>query len=510
MHAGFRSELLYKLVNNASDAILVTDSDCRIVYANHGVEQIFGWRSVDLINQSLDTLLPDAIGKAHQRDMHQFASSGPQARLMGDRASVSGRHRSGTEMPLEISIMSEVVDGKTMFAAIVRDVSQKLMREKALQRSETRLKRAQSIASMGSWDWTIQTNELWWSEEVYEIFGVSPADFSASYDAFLGFVHPEDLPAVKAAVEESLKLCDGYSIDHRIIRPDGEVRHVHEQGSVTLDDAGRPFILEGIVQDITERKAAEIELIWTRNEALSANAAKTQLLAMMSHELRTPLNAIIGFSDIMANEVFGPVGSEQYKGYLGDILSSGSHLLGLIQDILDAAMVEKSEIEKNETDFCLVTLLEETVRAVDLSALNGGGRIRIEIQNKPVRLFADRRMCRQMVSNLCRNALSYSPPGSEVLVSVAPAPDNGRLFVSVIDRGYGIPAGELERVTQQFVRLVHAEESEQHAGVGLGLYLVRAFVEGHGGKLELESRMGKGTCARLAFPAWRVNRHADS
>jgi len=276
-------------------------------------------------------------------------------------------------------------------------------------------------------------------------------------------------------------------------------------GGVILDETGRSLIMEGIVQDITERKEAEAELIWTRNEALSANAAKTQLLAMMSHELRTPLNAIIGFSEVMEKEVFGPVGCAQYKGYLRDISESGNHLLGLIQDILDAAMVERRDIDRNDTEFCLFTFLQETVRAVDMGALDGAARIKIESDDKPVRLFADRRLCRQMVSNLCRNALAYSPQGSEVVVSVSSPVPGKCLEISVIDRGYGISAEDLERVTHQFVRLNHTTASGgMHSGIGLGLYLVQQFIESHGGRLELESEIGKGTCARLVFPPGRI------
>jgi signal transduction histidine kinase len=225
----------------------------------------------------------------------------------------------------------------------------------------------------------------------------------------------------------------------------------------------------------------------------------------MSHELRTPLNAIIGFSDMMKNRIFGPLGSAQYDQYARDISSSGTHLLALIQDILDTAMIEREELEKNETDFCLMPFLREAIRVVDVSALEERGRIMIDDGDEALTLFADRRMCMQMVSNLCRNALKFSPRDSVVQVSVDRRAGED-LVISVTDQGGGIPESDRNRVTEPFVRLASPAVRGGQSGVGLGLYITRQFIEAHSGRLKLESELGKGTSARLVFPAWRVDR----
>ena len=236
--------------------------------------------------------------------------------------------------------------------------------------------------------------------------------------------------------------------------------------------------------------------------AENASVAKSQFLANISHELRTPLNAILGFSEIMKSEMFGPLGSPQYRGYAADIHDSGSHLLTVINDILDLSKIEAGKFELHEEDCDPARLVRDAVRFVAERAAAAGLALqqRLPAALPPVR--ADGRLIKQILLNLLSNAIKFTPASG--LVTVAAELDrNGGLALTVADTGIGIAADQLERVLQPFTQ-VENTLTRTHAGTGLGLPLCKSLTELHGGRLVLESTVGRGTVVTIVLPKERV------
>jgi signal transduction histidine kinase len=254
--------------------------------------------------------------------------------------------------------------------------------------------------------------------------------------------------------------------------------------------------------EILERQRAEMEMRRAKDQAEVANRAKSEFLAMVSHELRTPLNAIIGFSEMISQEVFGPVGNKKYKDYVGDISKSGTHLLGLINNILDLSKVESGRFGLTEQKVNLADGISETLRLVSKLAEAGDVKVNCTVPENLPELQGDRQAIRQILLNLLSNAIKFTEPDGHVRVD-ATIDGSGQLVLAIEDTGIGIPEESLDSVFEPFTQ-VDSALSRQFEGTGLGLPLTRSLVELHDGSVNLKSSLGEGTKVTVTFPRERV------
>ena len=245
--------------------------------------------------------------------------------------------------------------------------------------------------------------------------------------------------------------------------------------------------------------ARKYEVAMTRAEA--ANQAKSEFLANMSHELRTPLNAINGFSEIMAAEMFGPLGDPKYKGYAADIHKSGQHLLSLINDILDMAKIEAGKMTLHYEEVSLKEVCDDAVRLMRGKAQEAGLTLTVEAPGDLPEIEADHRGCKQVMLNLISNAIKFTPEGGSITVRLAPLGAE-RVRVAVTDTGIGIAADDLARLARPFEQ-VEGQHSKTTQGTGLGLALTKSLIEMHGGTLHMESQPGDGTTVSFDLPIRR-------
>jgi signal transduction histidine kinase len=253
---------------------------------------------------------------------------------------------------------------------------------------------------------------------------------------------------------------------------------------------------------LRDRERAYEALRLAKDEAEAANQAKSGFLATMSHELRTPLNAIIGFSEMMLREVLGALGNDQYRAYVGDIHASGTHLLQIINDILDLSKAEAGKIDLSEDVFDLRDIMR-SVGQLTAGRVHAAGLTQsVDLPDDLPPLSGDERKTKQVLLNLITNSVKFTPPGGSIAISAHWQIDRG-LSITVADTGIGIPEGDLERVLKPFEQ-VDSSLSRQHQGTGLGLPLVKAIMELHSGRLELKSELGVGTQVTVIFPPERV------
>ena len=247
-------------------------------------------------------------------------------------------------------------------------------------------------------------------------------------------------------------------------------------------------------------KKTSRDLMTALNVAAEASQAKSAFLASMSHELRTPLNAIIGFSDTMVMEVFGPL-SERYKSYAGDIHQSGTHLLSLINDVLDLSRLDAGHADLQEENFDIAELVAESLRMVMGQSEKAQIALTVDVEQGLPWLHADRRRIKQILINLLSNALKFTPAGGQVRVSCRRTP--GGLALAVADSGIGIAPQNIARVLERF-GMVDNPMQKSHQGTGLGLPLSRQLAQLHGGELTLDSTVDVGTTVTVTLPASRL------
>ncbi|NPE28063.1 PAS domain-containing protein [Methanococcoides sp. SA1] len=368
--------------------------------------------------------------------------------------------------------------------------------EEALRKSEASLANAQRISHVGNWDWDIVNNELHWSDEVYHIFGLEPLESRATYTAYIRAIHPDDRMFVLEHVNKAIYENKPYGIDHRILLPDGSERIVHEQGEVTFNETGQAIRMAGTVQDITVRKKTEDAMFNAKLVAEAANKSKDEFIANMTHELTTPLNAVIGFSGMLLLGTFGTLNEKQTK-YVSNINSSGKHLLDLIDDILDISKVEAGKMELHPEEFEVSSAIEEV--SILFASIAEKKRIEItaDIADNNIVVEADKIKFKQILYNLLSNSIKFTDQGGSVTIGAKISED--LVHISVKDSGIGISPEDQDKLFNPFFQ-ADSSSTRKYGGTGLGLALIKKFVEMHGGEIWVESEVGKGSIFTFTIP----------
>lgn len=275
-------------------------------------------------------------------------------------------------------------------------------------------------------------------------------------------------------------------------RVDGAEFPVEISLSPIVTESG-PMVLSAI-RDATQRKQVEASL-------LQASRLKSQFLANMSHELRTPLNGIIGFAELLSDQKAGPLNPRQ-QGFLQDILDSGRHLLHLVNDLLDISRIEAGRMDINPSVFNLAEAIEDACTVLSTSVADKQIVLRRKVAVASGDVCQDRQKLKQILLNLVSNAIKFSEPGGEVAIR-AECDASGALRLRVQDHGVGISEANLDRLFVEFERL-HDSAADRRPGTGLGLALTRRLVELLGGRIDVESRPGKGSTFSVRLPPMGV------
>jgi PAS domain S-box-containing protein len=398
--------------------------------------------------------------------------------------------------------MKENAKHVTQVLESVMDITERKQAEIALQESEHRLLRAQEVAHVGDWEFDVKTGVSVWSDEIYSIYGFDPADEIESKTMLAG-MHPDDLDYVNEKFAGWIKNGEGEPFEYRIVRPDGSIRHVYSPAEVVCDSNGNVVKIYGTALDITDQKNAEEslkiyaeELARSNEELKSLDKMKNEFLSNVGHELKTPLISIKGFSEIVQDELYGPL-NEQQKKTMSTVIRNSERLGRLINSILYLT------IQKSGRD-------TYTIHPIDITEIIGNALIDISPQanskeltienNTPSDLpliKGDMDKLTQVFINLFENATKFTPNGGKI--TVAAFEDSENVHITVSDTGIGISDEVISNLFDKFYQ-VDASTTRRYGGTGIGLYISKLIVEVHNGEIWAESEEGIGTTFHIMLP----------
>ena len=380
------------------------------------------------------------------------------------------------------------------YEGTVEDITERALAQQALERSERQFR--QLADQMPGMVFRVRfapdgaRRYLFVGQGVRDLYGVSPEAVMADATLLDAFRHPDDRAQLEAALQSNLRLRHPRASTFRVVLADGQLKWL-ELAATTVGEDLDGIERVGVIVDITERKQADA-LRQERDRAALANQAKSQLLSRVSHELRTPLNAVLGFSQLIASDTQG---SPRHRDWAAQIVSSGRHLLGLVDDLLDLSSLDTGQLSLGLCAIDLAPLLAETWAMV--AAALPQPTVAFDNQvGAPLWVRADPRRMKQVLANLLSNAIKYNHAGGQV--SVRARAEAGQAVLAIADSGRGMDAAQLERLFRPFDRL--GAEHSRIEGRGIGLALAQQLVEAMGGALAVDSTPGVGSTFSVWLP----------
>ncbi|MBP5857848.1 PAS domain-containing sensor histidine kinase [Marivibrio halodurans] len=489
------------LVSALPIGVYRTTPSGRLLLANKALADIYGYPGVDSLVEAAAEGKLAWYADPDRRDafVRLMESWGEIDRLVSEVQSRDGRRIWVSETA---RFVRDADDTPLYYEGTIQDITDLLSVQRALRESERRFRDYAEIASDWFWEMDETLCFSYFSDTLATETGIDP-------QKLLGRGRPESAlgdtgdPHWQAHLDDLKNRRAFYDFRYPFKRPDNHDPLVISASGVPIFDENGVFRgYRGVGSNVTEEARVQQSLYEAKLQAEFANRAKSDFIANVSHELRTPLNAILGFTDIMRDELFGPIGVPRYTRYLEDIHTSASHLLSIINMILDLSKIEAGKLELDDVEITLDDCIRGAIELINPLARER--QVRIEFTPNPdiPTLIADERALRQMLLNLLSNAVKFSESRSSIEVAVDIGADGEGAVVRVSDVGMGIPEDKLDLVTQPFG---HTESSlsRSYEGSGLGLAITRRLIELHDGALEIESTVGQGTTVRLIFPKER-------
>jgi PAS domain S-box-containing protein len=488
-------------LGSIGDAVIATDMNGAVTFMNSVAQSLTGWRQADAIGKSMD-LVFDIVNRETRRPVENPVKKVFRERkIVGLADHTILRSKDGREFDIEDSAAPILTDIGEAFGVVLvfRDITETRLVDQETSRQKQLLQLILESIADGVVVADLNGKFLLFNAAAEQILGFgavdgAPGHWADRYGTYLPDEKtpypPDELPLVRAMRGESVDALELFVRNSKV--PDGRL----------LSFRGRPLRTEGgmpqggvvVFHDISLQKQAQEALVQAKEDAERVSKFKDQFLSTMSHELRTPLNAVLGFSDLLADERYGPLNDRQQR-YVAHIHTGGVHLLKLISDILDLSKIEAGKMEITREDVTVSSAFSEVISALYPLA-EKKSQVLLQQAAADLHVRADSLRFRQVLTNLVGNAIKFTPERGRIELAARQVDDQVR--IEVRDNGQGIPPEQQERIFEAFVRLARTGSAAE--GTGLGLAITSKLVELHGSKLAIESNPGEGACFYFSLP----------
>lgn len=476
------------LLNLASDGIHILDESGNILHFSRSFAQMLGYSYEETARLNVldwDAKIPK---ETIARMLREFTKS---PYIFETRH----RRKDGSILDVEINAKGIEISGKKFIYASSRDITNRKLRDQEMEFQRLRLSNIIESTHTGTWEWNVQTGEVTINERWAEIIGYTRAELSpTTAETWLRFAHPEDLPRSEALIKDHFAgKIPYYDCEARLRHKAGHWVWGLGRGKVSSwTEDGRPLMMFGTHQDITDRKEREAMLIEARQQAEAASVAKTRFLAMMSHEIRTPMNAILGMAYLLRETSL----DARQSMYLSNIEGASNILLGVINDILDYSKIEANKLELESIPFDLNSILENLAVLASIAAKDKAIDVLLYVEpNVPRHFMGDPIRLGQIFVNLTNNAIKFTDHGEVIIRIAVEKTDQAGIITlafSVADSGIGMTTEQMGNLFRAFSQ-ADSSITRRFGGTGLGLSISYRLVQQMHGTILVESEYGKGS-----------------
>jgi len=497
----FQSELilansyLENLISHANGPIIIMNTEFCITRFNLAFQFLTGRSETEVLGKNLEILF--------LTEWVEDSIENIQKTLDGEwweAIELEILHRDGSVRTiLWNSATLYSLDGLTPIAIVaqVQNITEHKKLEEEVKLISLRLEMATNSGGIGVWDYDLVNYKLFWSDQMYLLFGIRKGDFSDDFQAWHAIINPDDIDRFDQEIQLAIRSKKEYNTEFNVVWPDGSIHTIMAHGTIQYDNSGKTVRMIGTNWDISEQKRKELEIKLQNKELQKVNSEKDKFFSIIAHDLRGPLGGIMGMADILTDESYNLDENDRIKLMTGLRLSA-RNTFALLGNLLEWAQMVKGLTEFKPQRLELSQIITECITVLEESAKRKAIEFFVQITCEPI-VLADKNMLQSVIRNLISNAIKFTPNGGEISIS-AESSANNMTVISVRDTGIGMANDMLNN-------LFHIDISTKRPGTngekstGLGLLLCKEFVEKLGGKITVESEANKGTVFSFDIPA---------
>jgi PAS domain S-box-containing protein len=482
-----------QIINSVEEGIIVYDCNLRYTLWNKYMEKLSGISASYVLGKYPTEIFP-FLEEAGVIKSLKRALNGENIDAIDFPFHIPDSGKSGwtsdKNMPFR-NVNGEIIG----VIGTVHDITERKNLEESLKSINERFVLAITAATISVWEHDFITDIIQIDDNFNKIYGNTQGNYQIEFNQFNKFIHPDDVEIIKINIEEAIKSGKNMNFEFRIIRPDGNIRNISAYGKIVKDKTNKPIKFIGVNMDISDFKNAELALKENERKLLQLNTDKDRFISILSHDLKSPFNNLLGLSEVLTEDI-RKLDMVEIEDIANNINKSARNTYNLLEDILMWARTQQGKIPFNPQKISFAYLCKNVVEIFDQSA--DAKNIAINcLTADHISVFADIDMLKTILRNLVSNAIKFTDKNG--IININAIENSGNVTISVSDNGTGIKADDLKKLFN-ISEFITTTGTAEETGTGFGLLLCKEFVEKHGGKIWVESAVGKGSDFKFTFP----------